>query len=351
MFVRTPRSGVAIPGIWIALAITSYLCGCSGYSPSHSGTGNANASAPSGAIAGYIWDSRVHGLRPLSGSLGAAHLESPLTGLALHSATACPDRKFALGSDTSGSVIAVSLPSGQPSKLGDAVAADQRLTLSPSCVNGLAYSPSRGSGLLISGLPSAPRVQSIALRTAGPVASAAISDSGAILVAAPKSDGTVSLEILSATGASQILTFPLQKIGGMAFVPGADSAIVADSAANTVYFGEQLSSRPSFAAIAAFAQGVSNPRAVASSADGHYAFVANGAGNNLLRIDLTTTTTPVPVACGCSPTELLPLAGNAGFQITDAEAGVIFALNGDEIIPRTVFIPTDKVSAGAGGAQ
>ena len=351
MFVRTPRSGVAIPGIWIALAITSFLCGCSGYSPSRSATGSANASPPSGAIAGYIWDSRVHGLRPLSGSLGAAHLESPLTGPALHSATPCPSHGFALGSDASGSVFSISLPSAEPTKLGDAVAPDQQLTLSPSCGNGLVYSPSRGSGLLISGLPSSPRVQSIALSASGPVVSAAISDSGAILLAALKSDGTASLAILSATGAPQVLSSPLQKIGGMAFLPGADSAIIADSAANTVYFGKQLSSGPSFAAIAAATQGVSNPRVVASSADGHFAFVANGAGNNLLRIDLTTTAAPVPVACSCTPTELLPLAGNAGFQITDAKAGLIFALNGDGLMPRTVFIPTDRAGAAAGGAQ
>jgi hypothetical protein len=90
---------------------------------------------------------------------------------------------------------------------------------------------------------------------------------------------------------------------------------------------------------------------VATSADGHYAFVANGSGNNLLRIDLTSTGAPIAIACGCSPTELIPLAGAAGFQITDAAAGLIFALNGDGPSPRTVFIPTDKVSAATGGAQ
>jgi hypothetical protein len=172
-----------------------------------------------------------------------------------------------------------------------------------------------------------------------------------MLVAAPKSNGTTSLQILAASGAAQALNSPIQKIGGMAFLPGADSAILADSAANTVYLGKQLSSGPSFAAIAAPAQGVSNPRAVTTSGDGHYAFVANGAGNNLLRIDLSSTAAALPIACNCSPTEFIPLAGNSGFQITDATAGVIFALNGDGQTPRTVFIPTDKAGAVAGGAQ
>lgn len=325
------------------------LSACSS-SSFHSPTTSASASAPSAPVAGYVWDSRVQGLRPLSGSLGAAHLESALSGPALQSAAPCPSRELALAGGTGG-VFSISLPSGQPARLGDAVAPDQQVTLSPSCANGLVYSPSSGSGLLISGVNSAPRVQSIALTTSGPVTSAAIADSGIILVAAPKSDGTTSLQILSATGTAQPLSISVQKIGGMGFLPGADSAIIADSAANKVYFGKQLSSSPSFTPIAASAQGVSNPRAVATSADGHFAFVANGTGKNVLRVDLASAATPLAVACGCSPTALIPLAGNAGFQITDAAAGVIFALNGDGPTPRTVFIPTDKVSAATGGAQ
>lgn len=351
MSIRTICSGASIPGIWIALAIPLCFSGCSRSTLSHSAPGSANANPPAGAIAGYIWDSRVHGLRPLSGTLGAAHLESALSGPELRSATPCPSYGFALGDDASGGVFTIALPSGQSTKLGDAVSADQQLILSPSCDNGLVYSLSRGSGLLISGLPSSAHVQSIALTTSGPLISAAVSDSGAILVAKPNSDGTASLEIVSPSGAAQALSSSLRKIGGMTFLPSSDSAIVADSATNTIYFGRQLSSGPSFAVIATSAQGIRSPRAVASSADGHFAFVVNGAGNNLVRIDLTSTAAPLPIACGCSPTELIPLAGNAGYQITDATAGVIFALNGDGQTPRTVFIPTDKAGAAAGGAQ
>ena len=335
----------------MALAVIWCISGCSNSSFTHSTTSSAGANPPTAAIAGYVWDSRVQGLRPLTGSLGAAHLESPLSGAALRSAAPCPAHGFALGGDAGGAVYAIALPSGQPTKLSDAVAPDQQMTLSPSCANGLVYSPSRGSGLLISGLPSSPRAQSIALTSSGPVAGAAIGDSGAILVAAPKAGGTTSFAFVSATGAAQALSFTLQKVGGMAFLPGADSAIVADAAANMVYLGRQLSSGASFVAIAVSGQGVSNPRAVTTSADGHFAFVANGAANHLLRIDLASTAAPLPIACSCSATEFLPLAGNAGFQITDAAAGLIYALNGDGPTPRTVFIPTDKAVAAAGGAQ
>jgi hypothetical protein len=293
----------------------------------------------------------VHGLRPVIGNLGAAYLESPVQGPAFRSAAPCPSHGFALAGDAGGNVFAIALPSGQPAKVGDPVAGDQQIVLSPTCANGLVYSPSRGSGLLISGLPSSSRVQAITMSASGPVAGAAISDSGAILFAVAKSDGTTSLEILSSTGAAQTLSTSLQKVGGIAFLPGSDSAIIADSVANAVYLGKQLSSEPSFTAIAASDQGVSNPRAVAASVDGHFAFVANGAGNTLLRIDLSSNAAPVPIPCRCSPTELIPLVGNAGFQVTDPAAGVIYALNGDGHTPRTVFIPTDKVGTATGGAQ
>ena len=350
--VRYPSSGALTSRLLIALALTLYLSGCSSssLSPSHSASANANATLPTGAVAGYVWDSRVRGLRPVIGTLGAASLERPVAGPAFRSAAPCPSHGFALAADATGSIIAIVLPSGQAAKVGDAVAADQQIALSPTCSDGLVYSPSRGSGLLISGLPSSSRAQTLTMSAPGSLNGAAVSDSGAILLAVTKSDGTTLLKILSPTGVAETLSTSLQKVGGIAFLPGTDSAIVADSAANTVYLGKQLSSGPSFTTIAAAAQGVLNPRAVAASADGHFAFVANGAGNSLLRVDLTSNAAPLPIACRCSPTELIPLDGNS-FQITDPAAGVIFALNGGGQIPRTVFIPTDKVSAATGGAQ
>lgn len=348
---RYTCSGLATPGLWAALALTLCLSGCSDSSPSRSATTSAIATPPAAAVAGYVWDSRVQGLRQVSGSLGAAHLESPLPGLTLRSATPCSSHGFALAGDAGGNVFAIALPSGQPIKVGNPVAGDQQMVLSPTCANGLVYSPSHGSGLLISGLPSSSRVQAITMSASGVLAGAVISDSGAILFAVQEFDGTTALEILSAAGAPKTLSTSLQKVGGMAFLPGVDSAVIADSAANTLYLGKQLSSGASLTPIAACAQGVSNPRAVAASTDGHFAFVANGAGNTLLRIDLNSKAAPLPIPCSCSPTELIPLAGNAGFQITDPAAGEIFALNGDGQTPRTVFIPTDKGSAATGGAQ
>ena len=297
MSLRTACPGVAIRGFWAALVVVLCFSGCSS-SSFHSPTTGASASSPTAAIAGYVWDSRVKGLRPaLSGHPGSGPPGEPRSREPrFNPRHPCPAHGLATRGRYWRRVFHCPAVGTADQAWRCCVSPDQQMTLSPSCANGLVYSPSHGSGLLITGLASSPRVQSIALRSSGPVSSAVISDSGAILLAAPNAKGTASLEILSATGSAQALSFSVQKIGGIAFLPGVDSAIIADSAANTVYLGKQLSSGPSFAAIAASAQGVSNPRAVATSADGHYAFVANGSGNNLLRIDLTSTGAPIAIA-------------------------------------------------------
>ncbi len=348
-FAWPSRPGVARPEFWIALAISIGLSGCSHSSITSSTTpSSAVAAQPAAALVGYVWDARVPGLRPVSGTLGAAHLESAIAAPALQSALACSAHGFALAGDSAGIVYQVALPSGQPTRLAEPVAKDQRLAFSPSCANALVFSPTTGSIALITGLPASPQVQSLALAVPG-VSVAAISDTGTFLIGTLKSDGSTALQIASATAAPTTLV-SLQRIGGIAFLPGIDTALVADSAANTVSLARQLTTSPTLTPLAAAAQGVLSPRAVAASADGHFAFVANGKGNTLLRIDLTATAAPVPIPCNCSPTELLPLTGNAGFQITDAASGLIFALNGDAPTPRTLFIPTDSLKSATAGA-
>lgn len=357
---RYVRAAASTPGLWSAFAIALCLSGCSSSDASRSRAASAGATPPSGAVAGYIWDSRREGLRPLSGGLGAARLESPLPGPALRAASPCPAHSFSLGADSGGNLFVITLPSGLRTNLNGPVASDQQIVLSPNCSNGLVYSPSRGSGVLIGGLPSQAHLQSIGLGSQGSIAAAAVSDSGAILIARPipgGADGTVSLEFLAAGGAVESLPSPSGqaggfRIGGMAFLPGADTAVIADATASVVYLARQLGPDPSFTAIATSLQGVSSPRAASVSRDGRFAFIANGAKKTLLRIDLTSTSAPLPIECSCTPTELIPLTGDASFEVTDPAAGVIFALNGDGPAPRTLFIPTDAVPApAAGGAQ
>jgi hypothetical protein len=236
------------------------------------------------------------------------------------------------------------LPAGQPAKIATPVTANARIVLSPSCSAALVYAPGKSAALLISGLPSALSSQAASLTSSGPMAGAAVSDAGSILFATLSADGSASVQMLPASGTAQMVK-QVQRFGALAFLPGSDTALIADAGANAVFLGTQLASSPAFTQIAANAQGVVNPVAIAASADAHYAFVVNGSGTSLLRLDLSGASAPATVTCACTARELLPLFGNANFQLTDPAAGTIFALEGDAQTPQTIFIPTDNIGA------
>jgi hypothetical protein len=130
----------------------------------------------------------------------------------------------------------------------------------------------------------------------------------------------------------------------MAFLPGADSAILADAAMNSVIEASHLTTNMSLSSVASAADGVAKPTAVAISADGHFAAVANHSGASVLRLDLSGQSAPISTACNCSPSELKPLAGNFAFQLNEAGSGTVWAFDGNGSKPRVFFIPSDQAA-------
>jgi hypothetical protein len=209
--------------------------------------------------------------------------------------------------------------------------------------------------LLVRGLPSAATVTSVTL-PAG-TSSAVVGDSGSILAAVSAVGGTAIQVLATGTSVAQPVTV-LGKFGGMGFVPGADTALLADASANTVFEASNLTSNMSLTSLAGLADGVSNPAAVAISADGRFAAIANAKGSSVLRLDLSGQSAPVKTACQCSPTELEPLAGNFAFRLNEPGSGTVWAFDGNGLQPRVLFIPSDQAvntgqatSAGHGGSR
>jgi hypothetical protein len=345
----------------VALPILLVLSGC-GVSNVAAPPGNslpagpANSAGPAAAVLGYVWDSRVSGLRAVAGVAGAAHLETgTVGGKAYTSGAPCVLKDFALLASSAGEVVVMSLPSGKLTQVAvqaaPASSEKQRILLSPSCSKALIYSPASRVGMLVSGLPSSPEAHSLNFATSGSILGAAVSDTGTTLFATLSSDGSTAVHLLTSAEVAPQTLKVMQRYGAMAFMPGGDTALLADSATNVVTVATGLSESSSFTQLGSSAEGVNKPVAVAGSADGHYVFVANGAGGLVLRLDLSQTSAPATIACACTASELLPLAGNATFQLTDPAAGTIYALEGDAKAPRTVFIPTDKTGAANGGAQ
>jgi hypothetical protein len=300
----------------------------------------AAATAANQPILGYAWDSSHNGFRAMLGVPGAASLSNSVIHQgSFTSATFCQRKNFALLGNSTGALYAVSLPGGDPVLVTSQVGGGEQIAVSPSCAKALIYKPGTSSGVLMSGLPSAPQMETLSFSTSGSIAAAAVGDLGDVALAVLGSDGSTALQLLPSSGSMSSPLLNLQNYGAMTFVPGGDAILVADAGTNQLWMvAPSLPSKQ----LASASDGISLPLAIASSADGRAAFVANRTGIPLLRVDLVGNTAPAKVACACKPSELIPLSGNAIFQISDLSSGTIYALDASQAIPKALFIPAGR---------
>jgi hypothetical protein len=310
----------------------------------------ASSNAASGPLLGAWWDASHTGLHIVYGVVGAANQGVPeFSDGSYSSGAACMQKNLALLTTPSGSVFSVALPQGEPREVAGNAISKASIAFSPSCTTSLMYMPGGSAALLLQGLLSNPTVAPVSLPAGN--SGAAVADSGSILVAVSAANGASSIQFLaSGTGSFQPVNV-LGKFGGMAFLPGADTALLADASANTVVEASHLAGAISLTPVAAAADGVSQPTAVAISADGQLAAIANSNGSSVLRLDLSGKSAPIKTICHCSPTELVPLAGNFAFRLNEPGAGTVWAFDGNGSLPRVVFIPADQAATtGHGGS-
>jgi len=343
--------------LWLAeLAAAAVFVAACGSNPPLSTTappsspGSANNLAASGPILSAWWDADRKGLRAIYGVLGAAQQGPPTYEDGTFSnAAVCARKSIALLMTPSGAISLAKLPNGRPVAIANSGLSRATIVFSPSCAISLAFVPGGSKALLVRGLLSVPKVSQVAL-PAG-VSAAAIADTGAILVDVPGSQGSAAIKSLAGTGANVQPVTLLSRFGGMAFLPGMDSAVVADAAANAVFEASHLAGNLSVEQIAGESDGVAEPAAIAASADGRWVAVANSKGSSVLRLDLTGQTAPLPTACHCSPGELEPLAGNFAFRLTEPGSGTVWAFDGNGSAPRVVFLPSEQPATAAQGAR
>jgi hypothetical protein len=133
----------------------------------------------------------------------------------------------------------------------------------------------------------------------------------------------------------------------MAFLPGADTALVADQASNRILEAAHLSGNPSLTQVAGPTDGVAQPIAIAASGDGRSAVVVNQKDSSIVRIDLTGQSAAMHTVCRCSPTKLEALAGNLTFRVNEPGSGTVWAYDGDAANPRFAFLPAEQSTQGA----
>jgi hypothetical protein len=309
-------------------------------------TGNTSGVATGPMFDGW-WDSGSKGLRIVYGIPGAAHEGALAYNDGTYSGAAvCMRGNVALLQSSSSKLFQARLPQGTPIPIDNATIVKPTVVFSPSCSSALAYSISGGTAVLIQGANSIPKALSLSLPQGNSVL--AVSDAGSVLLGSTRSDGSSVIQLLPYGSSVLKPVAVLSKPGGSTFIPGNDSALIADADASTVFEASQITGDLSLTRIAGPGDGVNKPLAIGVSADGRTAAVANGMGSKIVRIDLSGQTAAVQTVCRCTPSELVAQTGNLSFRLNEAGAGTVWSFDGDASTPRTVFVPSQQTTASQG---
>jgi len=320
----------------------TYIIGCG------TGTPPAVPSAQPSAVndgpkLGYFWSATERSLRPILGVPGSSQVGESIVPAGVYvSGTAAADTGLLL--TTEGNLFALHLPAPTTIPVTTGLADNATLRLSPSGTAAIAYATNSASIALITGLPDAPKLQSL---SAPPnLLSAAVSDNATVLTASA-SGNSVTISLARIGQSSPITT--IAALGGLNFIPSSDDALITDSARNTLTLIRNVQSAPVAQMIAA--SGLNHPAAVTASRDGRYAVIANSADKNLIRVDLTAASAPAIVPCTCQSDRVESVDGNAVFRVTDIGATAGWLIDADPASPQTLFIPAFQATGNAGGAK
>jgi hypothetical protein len=328
-----PRHGVvAVVGLLGCLALAGCGSGVANLLPQAT---KPTPGAPSGPSLGYIFSPTDGTLRAMLGVKGSSQMSASIVPPGVYVAG---DTSAASGAglleDASGSLFAFDLPLSQPLHVTDNLPANAHIAFSSSGTTAIAYGAGGSSIALITGLPTAPQVKTINVPAGNSLASAVVSDAGTIVMASTGSP--IAIGTLSATGQFTHLT-TVAAAGGLNFLPGSDSLLIADNAANTVSLVRNVSSGPSIQPLTV--AGLNQPIAVAASKDNKWAIVANGGDAGVLRVDLTAGATAAKVLCACQPSQLASLAGGGVFRVNALYGGPVWTVDLNAATPQLLFIP------------
>lgn len=313
----------------------------SGVTGSSTSSSNTAGSVSGGASLGLLWSPIDRTLRPVVGLPGSSWLgPSVVPAGAYQTGAYSPASGVALLIDSRGNLTALSSPSLQPVVLAQGVATNAEINFSPDGKLAVLVTTGSATAMLLAGLPAQPSLSVV--HASSPIAAMAIADDGTLLIASQGSAG-VAINQVSPAGTSTIIA-SLAGFGGMNFLRGSDDFILADSVSNTlarVHNG-------SLQVLATKTDGINQPLAVAASADSLWAVVANQADGSLLRVSLAGATAATRAACACSPTELVPLAGNAVFALTPPGTAPSWMIDAGRTIPGVFFVPPAQNNMGSG---
>jgi hypothetical protein len=342
-----PLSVCAVFSLLAALTILQ-ISGCGANVSTGAGAPQGPTSASkqntvAAPLLGYAWDPTAQVLRGVSGVPGATKLDTVAgTGLGFSTALAAGSHDYALLLDGKGILYLATLPGGTPEQLS--AGPWSGLAISSSGSYAVAYGASGATAQLISGLPSQPAFHNLDSKGLSVVA-AAVSDGGAALLGGSASGKVTILAI--GQGATAVPALTIGAMGGMAFVPGSDRALVVDAASGSVTQIANVSGAPAPSVMSGAK--ISQPVGLDVSADGRWGLVANGSGT-VMQLDISGQNAPVVAKCSCTPTTVANLSGSA-FLLTSAGSSTAWMFQVSSGGPQFLFIPALPSSKVTGGGQ
>jgi hypothetical protein len=246
--------------------------------------------------------------------------------------------------DSNGTLYHATLPpDNYPNPLTSGFPVDTQIAFSPSGNYAVLFGPDLPQTTLISGLPNQPVAGGIAaLSSITGISSAAVSDSGLVLAAAPMNGSVAQIYSASASSPQPVAVTQVEQIGGLSFVRGTSIAVATDTTAGTVLL---LSNLNGAAGVQTLANGLAQPAYVRTSYDGRWAWVVSGT-STVVQISLVQPSgSTATYSCSCQITALDPLQGHSVFRLTAVASGQLLVFDGDFNSPRVVQVPlVDAVS-------
>ena len=288
-------------------------------------------------VLGYVVDSEEGALHRVDGMLGAARVGDRLAlDFPVARAQVASAQNVAIVADNEGRIYLVDLSASPPTvrEFVGAMAAD-RMVISPQGRSAALYSADSGriQFLDISGTAAQIGKTMELPQGVGDWTAFAVSDRGILLAAAAQASGGALYALRS--GGQAIRVGAVNRAEDLAFFAGSDNAVIADRGANEVHLLRGILSWRRSTVIATELDGIVNPFGVEVTADGRFVAVAIPGGFASIPVLGGAVTI---TRCGCTPTELAPLAGGDTFRLTaDLYAPIRVARVGMESNVR--FIP------------
>lgn len=308
----------------------------------------------SGYTLGFVFDTRISALRPLSGIPGAAVLGAPVdSGGPVRKAYVAARQNYAVALTDSGAVIVQFVPGTDPAvvtPLGIDSSAAGIVALSPNGAAAALYSNNEALIRIVTGLPGAPVLaRSVPVGAVpGSIRLLAVSNDAAVLTAVTHdsiSDNTSpdTVVAIDNDGNAQNLTNSTH-VSALQFVGDGHDLLRTDDSDDTLSVIQGLPGAAVYKVLADSSAGIAGPVALNTSSNGNLV-VANGRTANILVLD--SGGSPLGTyPCLVAPTALTRLNGNAVFLLNViSNDDPLWLFDGDSSTPRVMFVPVDQTGS------